>query len=180
MADVFLSYASEDATFASSLARALEADGLSVWWDRRIPTGKSFDEVIEEELHAARCAIVLWSRNSTASTWVKNEATVAMERGVLYPAVIEEVRLPLAFRHLQAASLLGWQKGQEHDGFASLLRDLRARLGPTTSTAKPKRQSPPAVEPARRPEPVAPPKATEPLPKDVFENPAVIAASAEE
>lgn len=56
MNDIFVSYANGDRAVAQQLADALEALGWSVWWDREIPFGKPFDQVIEEELNAARCA----------------------------------------------------------------------------------------------------------------------------
>ena len=46
MADVFLSYASEDRTRIEPLVRALEAGGLTVWWDRHIGMGLQFDRVM--------------------------------------------------------------------------------------------------------------------------------------
>ena len=52
MSDIFISYASEDRDRVQSLARALKRKGWSVWWDRRIPIGRSFDEVIQEALDA--------------------------------------------------------------------------------------------------------------------------------
>ncbi len=36
MADIFLSYASEDRERVIPLVEALQADGFSVWWDRNI------------------------------------------------------------------------------------------------------------------------------------------------
>ena len=83
MTDVFISYASEDRACAEKLAGALAALGWSVWWDRKIITRQAFDQAIEHALETARSVVVLWSRHSVASEWVKNEATVAAERGVL-------------------------------------------------------------------------------------------------
>src|SRR5690606_34632278 len=57
MNDVFLSYHSSDQAIAQRFADTLEAHGLSVWWDREIPVGKSFDEVIEQQLTSARCVV---------------------------------------------------------------------------------------------------------------------------
>ena len=62
MADIFISYAREDRQKAEQLAHALECQGWSVWWDRTIPTGKSFDKVTQEALDAAQCVVVLWSK----------------------------------------------------------------------------------------------------------------------
>jgi hypothetical protein len=105
MADVFISYSREDQARARAIADALEARGLSVWWDTRATPGVPFDEEIETQLASSRCALVLWSSHSTASAWVKNEAATAAERGILLPVLLEPVRLPLAFRHLHAADL---------------------------------------------------------------------------
>ena len=52
MAEIFISYASENRERARALAQTLGARGWSVWWDREIPLGKSFDEVIEKALAA--------------------------------------------------------------------------------------------------------------------------------
>jgi hypothetical protein len=46
MRDVFISYAKPDRDRAAELATALEAHGWSVWWDRKIPPGRTFDDVI--------------------------------------------------------------------------------------------------------------------------------------
>jgi hypothetical protein len=97
MADVFISYASEDRERAGKFASALSAHGWSVWWDRKIITGQAFDIVIERELESAKSVVVLWSKHSIESEWVKNEASVAAERGILVPALIDEVILPLDF-----------------------------------------------------------------------------------
>jgi hypothetical protein len=129
MADVFISYASPDRARAKSLAEALGAKGWSVWWDRAIPPGRLFDEVIEEALDAASCAVVLWSSQSVASSWVRAEAAEAMRRKILVPALIEHVKIPLEFRRLQAADLSAWAGLLTDPQFAELCRSIRALVG---------------------------------------------------
>ncbi|MGD2153958.1 MAG: toll/interleukin-1 receptor domain-containing protein [Gemmatimonadales bacterium] len=125
MSDVFLSYAREDLSHAERLARALEAAGWSVWWDRSIPAGKTFDEVIEAKLEAARCVVVLWSRAAVASDWVREEASEGKRRGILVPVLIEsEVKVPLGFRRIQAADLADWDGSDTDSSFQQLVRDI--------------------------------------------------------
>jgi hypothetical protein len=127
MADVFISYASEDRERARMLASALEAGGWSVWWDRKIVAGQTFDQVIEHELETAKCVVVLWSKDSIFSEWVKNEAAAAGERGVLVPAMIDNVKLPLEFRRKQTADLVGWDGNPSHEGFQALCDAVATR-----------------------------------------------------
>ena len=53
MAYIFISYASEDRDRVKPLAKALEDQSWSVWWDREIIVGQSFEEVIEQALDEA-------------------------------------------------------------------------------------------------------------------------------
>lgn len=129
MSDIFISYASQDQERAKALAEALEQYGWSVWWDRQIPPGKTFDQVIEEELNAARCVIVLWSKDSVASRWVKTEASAAAEREILVPALIEDVKIPFEFQRIQAARLVDWQPGTPHQDFDLLVKAVERTLG---------------------------------------------------
>ncbi|NOQ47403.1 MAG: TIR domain-containing protein [Desulfobulbaceae bacterium] len=140
MADVFISYKSEDREQARTLAKSFEANGWSVWWDRKIVPGETFDQVIERELDEAGCVVVLWSQNSADSDWVKNEAAVAAERGVLVPAMIENVKLPLAFRRKQTATLTEWDGEATHPGFQALCTGVAAVLGRATPSLPPPRQ----------------------------------------
>jgi TIR domain len=80
MADIFVSYANEDRDRAKVVAVALEHSGWSVWWDREVAIGRTWDETIEEEIEKARSVVVLWSPRSVTSDWVKNEARDAKSR----------------------------------------------------------------------------------------------------
>ena len=129
MTDVFISYANEDRDRAARLASALGALGRSVWWDRRIIIGQAFDQAIERELEKAKSVVVLWSSHSISSEWVKNEAAVAAERGVLVPAIIENIRLPLEFRRKQTADLSDWNGEPSHGGFQALCEGVSTVIG---------------------------------------------------
>ena len=129
MSDVFISYAREDLERARRLAGALEARGWSVWWDRRIIAGQTFDQAIERELESARSVVVLWSKDSIESEWTKNEATAAAERNVLVPALLDDVRIPLEFRRKQTANLIDWDGQASHEGFQALCEGIAGRIG---------------------------------------------------
>jgi TIR domain len=116
VSDIFISYSKSDRAKAQVLAKALEGEGWSVWWDPKMRPGQSFDEVIDRALEAARSVIVLWSKKATLSDYVKSEAWEGKQRGILIPALIEDdVRIPLDFRRLHASRLADWQgEGKGH------------------------------------------------------------------
>jgi len=136
MSDIFISYASPDRPFAQKLSYALEQQDFSVWWDRTIAPGKTFDEVIEAALNEASSVIVVWSKMSVASQWVRAEAGDAMNRGILIPVLHEEVTLPLVFRQIQAAQLSDWQGEADHPGFQQMLHAIRGIIGKPVITVE--------------------------------------------
>lgn len=129
MSDIFLSYKTEDRQRAKIIAKAIEQYRYSVWWDRIIPPGRSFDKVIEEELDAAKCVVVLWSKDSVMSDWVKEEADEGLRRKILIPVLIDDVKIPLGFRRKQAANLINWNGTSDHEEFDLLLSSIEEIVG---------------------------------------------------
>jgi formylglycine-generating enzyme required for sulfatase activity len=153
MSDIFLSYASADLPRVGILIRALERHGWSVWWDQTIPLGRTFDQVIEEALDATRCVIVVWSQHSVNSDWVKTEAAEGARRRILVPVLLDEVRIPLEFRRMQAARLLDWHDTGPHPEFDKVMQAITALLGPPPQQAAPAPESVAPITPLPQPPP---------------------------
>lgn len=167
MADVFISYAREDRDWVERLADVLERAGLSVWWDSRQRYGKSFEAQIVEELGLAKSVVVVWSKASLASDWVKDEAQDGRERGILLPILKDGVLPPLGFKQLHSADFTGWNGGphKELAGVVDALRDLAGHADRTVAiTARPR----PAM-PAPLPESPQPAPAPKPAPAPIAE-----------
>jgi hypothetical protein len=117
MAEIFISYAHEHEARIRELVRAMEKHGWSVFWDRRIPTGKTWQSYIGQTLSDAQMVVVAWSSHSINSDWVMEEANDAKERGRLVPLLLDPVKPPLGFRGIQAADLTDWKPGQSSPSF---------------------------------------------------------------
>ena len=137
MNDIFISYASEDRERIIPLVQLLEAQGWSVWWDRTISPGKMFDEVIQQAIDEARCVLVIWSRASVKSRWVKTEADEGDRRGILVPAQLDHCQLPLEFRRIQTAQLMDWRGGEGNQELKRLLGAISEILSGGSIPAKP-------------------------------------------
>ena len=129
MADIFISYASDDRPKAVLIAKVLEKQGWSVFWDRTILPGKKFEWEIQEQISQAKCVVVLWSQKSILSDWVKDEANEGNKRGILVPAIIDSIEPPLGFRSIQAADLINWDNQTNHSGILSLINAISQVAG---------------------------------------------------
>ncbi len=135
MSDIFLSYSRKDRAIAAALADILPGQGWTIYWDRQLRAGEIFDEVLDREVTAARCVVVLWSANSIGSHWVRNEADVGACRNALISVLIENVTIPIAFRRVQAADLIGWKGDARDPRLTELLEAISHFLGGTPRKA---------------------------------------------
>lgn len=138
----FISYASEDRLLASRLHADLQAQGVRCWFapeDMKI--GDKIRQRIDEAIHVQDKLLLLLSKYSIASAWVRDEVEAAFEkerkqeRDILFP-----IRLDAAVMQTEqswAATLrrtrhIGdfskWTDPQKYQGaFTRLLRDLKQR-----------------------------------------------------
>jgi hypothetical protein len=128
MADVFISYAREDSDAVRELVKTLEQEGFSVFWDRDMAIGAEFEFRLEQALAEARAVVVVWSANSVGSPWVRGEAHDGLDRQILVPVRLDESKLPLAFRGLEAAHLEGWPDRARNIEMRKVLEGIRSLI----------------------------------------------------
>ncbi len=150
MADVFLSYAREDTARADQVAKGLAAAGLDVFWDNEIPPGTTWADYIEQKLTQSKALIVLWSENSTKSQWVREEARMGRDKGVLIPVTIDNAQPPFGFGEVQAANLSNWNGEADHPHWR---RFVDAVMRATAAEPRPPSQPMPSAPPRAAPQP---------------------------
>ncbi|MCF2514305.1 TIR domain-containing protein [Sphingomonas sp. G124] len=139
-ATLFLSYARADRTRAERLADALTNAGYTVWWDALIEGGAQFAASIRKALETADAVIVLWSKNSVDSDWVRDEAALGRDRHRLIPLALDGTRPPLGFRQYQAIDVSHWRGKPDAPQIAAIHRAIAAATGQGpvfSSTAQP-------------------------------------------
>jgi hypothetical protein len=138
MVDVFISYSRTDLAAVTRLAEAVEAEGYDVWWDADLPPHLSYGDVITNKIGAAKAAIVVWSKESAASEWVRAEADMARNQKKLIQVAIDNVMPPLPFNQIQYAELGDWQGEADHPGWRKVKVSLTELCRKTkTRRAKP-------------------------------------------
>jgi TPR repeat protein len=132
MPDIFISYKKEEGATASTLATRLTEAGYDVWWDDALLAGERYEDEIAAVLDRSRAVVVLWSRQSVKSEWVKAEAEAARQARKVFPIIIDDMppaQMPLLFRGVHAAIFEGWTGELDHPGYVELIGSLRDRLG---------------------------------------------------
>lgn len=128
MAHIFLSYAREDLDRARTVAAALEKRGYSVWWDRQISGGSEYSREIEQALMSAAAVVVLWSRASVNSAWVRDEAAKGRDSGRLIPASLDGTDPPLGFGQHHTIDLQRLSR-RRSPGFEQIVAAVRQKVG---------------------------------------------------
>lgn len=128
-ATLFLSYARADRARAEQLADDLAKAGHTVWWDALIEGGAQFAASIRTALETADVVIVLWSRHSVDSDWVRDEAALGRDRHRLIPLTLDQTLPPLGFRQYQSIDLSHWRGKFDAPEIAAIDRAIAIAMG---------------------------------------------------
>lgn len=151
---IFLSYARADQAWARRLIDALHPAGreprFEIWWDALLEGGENFLPTTEAALTGADAVVVLWSRTSIDSHWVRDEATSGRDRRRLVPISIDGSMAPLGFRQFQLIDMATWNGAPDADAVEKVIRAILAVAGvPEPAPVLPTPSVPPAP---RRPQ----------------------------
>ena len=132
----FLSYARADQVEVARLASALEAAGLTLWWDQLIEGGAAFAKSIESALDGCDAVIVVWSKASVASDWVLDEAGQGRDLRKLVAVSLDGTLPPLGFRQYHSVNLAAWLGGTDNVAINAIVRGVAAvTQRPASATA---------------------------------------------
>jgi hypothetical protein len=133
MADVFLSYSSQDRVLAGKVAALLTGRGLSIWYDAELGTGAAYRAVIQSAMDSAGIVLVLWTADASASAWVKDEADTGRKRGILYSVACGASTVPADFRRSVFSRIRHPEEGPTASELSSLAHGLLDMLATVRS-----------------------------------------------
>lgn len=131
MADIVISYKSDERGRAGFVVALLEAAGFSVWWDQKLAAGESYSSRIIDEIDQAKCLVVLWSKASATSDWVRGEAKVADEAGKLVPLKMDDVRIPPPYNMKHTINLVHWKGSPADPAWHEVIGAIRSVVDPS-------------------------------------------------
>jgi adenylate cyclase len=142
MSEIFISYARSTEAQARRIGEALRGLGYGVWRDDELPAHRSYAEVIEERLKAAKAVVVVWSAEAVKSEWVRSEANRAREDRKLVQLTVDGAALPMPFDQIQCADLTGWTGDGAAPGWTKVLGSIAELTGGSREAAAPSASAP--------------------------------------
>jgi hypothetical protein len=102
---IFISYSHQDKNFVDQLAAQLVRNRVYVWLDRwELHVGDSITSRIEQAITTASALLVILSKASVESAWIKREINSGLvreleeRRVVVLPVLVEDCAIPLFLR----------------------------------------------------------------------------------
>ena len=135
LADVVVSYKSEERAIVAYLVLLLQAAGFSVWWDKDLEAGSSYDVAIVREIAVAKCVLTVWTQASAKSDWVRGEAVMAIAQNKYVPIRLDRVELPPPFSMKHTLDLTTWRGQPLHQEWWDVIGAVRGKVDPSRGTA---------------------------------------------
>jgi hypothetical protein len=127
---VFISHSSKDKGFVRRIAADLVANGVKIWIDeQQILVGDSVPEKIAQGLAESDFFLIVISRNSVESTWVRKELNSALVHEIerrkvhILPIMVDNAAMPESINDKLYADF----RGSYEDGMQKLLGSIKAR-----------------------------------------------------
>lgn len=138
MADLFISHAHEDKIYVRMLHTLLVQDGLTVFLDEKRPRiGEVLDKALQNEIQEARALLLIWSKASAASKYVRLEYewALAFEKRII-PLRYDTTPWPESLKDLWWVSI---GETQPEALLHAVRNQLQAPKSPQTTTEKGRR-----------------------------------------
>lgn len=134
--DVFVSHAWEDKQdIVEPLVKALESEGLRVWYDKAVlDVGDNLRRGIEEGLKQSRFGIVVFSPHYFRKAWPQLELDALLQREINGQKVILPIWVNLSPEEVRQHSLILANRAaaQWNDGLPTVLRSLLGAMKPSS------------------------------------------------
>ena len=132
--EIFLSHSSKNRSAATRFAKVLRGHGLSVWYSKtHIVGAQEWHDEIGKALQRCRWFVVLLTRQSVGSDWVKRELLYALRQKRylkrIVPVLLEPCRLEKLSWTLAGPQLVDFTKSSSQ-GYQELLRVWGIRYNP--------------------------------------------------
>lgn len=90
----FVSYKRQDLKRIAPIINQLWSNGIYFWYDRNIPGGSEWDEIIEEKISKSRIILLFVSQEAINSKYVRREVKFADALDIpVLPILLEDVKL---------------------------------------------------------------------------------------
>ena len=134
MADIFISFKTDDTPRVQAVYDGFRARGLTVFWSNHIPPGApNYQAIIKEELLKAPAVVVVWTNRSVHSGPVAQECAQAERADKLFQILLDDIEpidMPMEVKFkAQKTMLLGWTGNTGHPEWIKLNSAIDARLG---------------------------------------------------
>lgn len=139
MTRIHIAHAMQDRATAEGLASLLREHGIEVsLYPREINPGESFHEQVEDAIQNSDRVLVLWSKASRESSYVRREAALAAASGKLLPVSLSGASPPDEFANLNTLELGAWSGERDDPRIQTLLDALlsNVRSGRVLATQK--------------------------------------------